>query len=430
MNLIMFEDAGVERLGSVTVGRPAYAITCASFRLIDQLEKLDASLMGLVRPHLSLIQLNDFPQLKRQLNRHSAWTLAVNARMVPSVANVDRLRRLIDLTVDDHGPSGQHQQSRPIIVRASWAVAAVLVPTAMIDADDSEGIFEYVSSLGNGGSADCEDHPLDFDLFEYPHDVVRFNMSCFGENLQQRIDSGRYEQVAEGVFVADGEQPPANVVIDSSAGPIVIESNVSLGPFSYLRGPVYLGANVKVSEHASLKDEVCVSHTCKVGGEIEASVFEPYSNKQHYGFLGHSYVGSWVNLGAGTCNSDLKNTYGKVNMIYDGKKIATSMQFMGCIVGDYVKTAIQTAIFTGKQIGVGSMVYGWAVENVPSFVNYAQTFGATSLMSPEVLITAQRRMFGRRSVEQRPCDIQLIHEMFRLTASERQSDLRDEPPQL
>lgn len=426
MNLIVFEDAGVERLGAITVGRPAYAIMCASYRLIDQLETFDASLMGLVRPHLSLIQLNDFPQLNRQLNRHSAWTLAVNARMVPSAANVNRLRQLIDLTVVDQASS---KQNRPIIVRSSWAVAAVLVPTAMIEADDAEGIFKFVSSLGNGGSADCESHDLDFDLFEYPHDVVRFNMSCFADNLQQRIDSGRYHQMAEGVFVADGKQPPANVVIDASNGPIVIESNVSLGPFSYLKGPIYLGANVKVSEHASLKHEVCISHTCKVGGEVEATVFEPYSNKQHYGFLGHSYVGSWVNLGAGTCNSDLKNTYGKVNMIYDGKKIATQMPFMGSIIGDYAKTAIQTAIFTGKQIGVGSMVYGWAVENVPSFVNYAQTFGSTSLMSPEVLITTQQRMFGRRSVEQRPCDIQLIHEMFRLTANERPSDLRDEPPQ-
>jgi len=426
MNLIVFEDSGVERLGAVALGRPACAITCASFRLIDLLETFDASLMSLVRPHLSLMQLNDFPQLNRQLDRHSTWTLVVNARMVPSVANVNRLRQLFDLTVGDREAA---KQSRPIVVRSSWAVAAALVPTALIEAEDAEGVSEYVSALGNGGSVDCESHTLDFDLFEHPHDVVRFNMSCFRDNMQLRISSHCFEQIEEGVFVADGNRPAANVVFDTSDGPIVIESNVKIGPFSYLKGPVYLGQNVKVSEHASLKDEVCISHTCKVGGEVEATVFEPYSNKQHYGFLGHSYVGSWVNLGAGTCNSDLKNTYGKVNMVYDGKKTATGMQFMGCVIGDYAKTAIQTAIFTGKQIGIGSMVYGWAVENVPSFVNYAQTFGSTSLMSPEVLITTQQRMFGRRSVEQRPCDIQLIHDMFRLTAKERSADLKDEPPQ-
>jgi glucose-1-phosphate thymidylyltransferase len=425
MNLIVFEDAGVDRLGAVTVGRPAYAVTCASFRLIDQLQTLDANLMGFVRPHLSLIQLNDFPQFSRQLNRHSPWTMVVNARMVPSVANIDLLRRMLDLTVDGRESSNQN---RPIVARSSWAVAAALLPTATIDADDTEGIFQEVLSLGDGGSTDCDHHDAEFDLFEYAHDVVRFNMSCFGENLKQRIESGNYQQVSDGVFVADGKQPPASVVFDTSGGPILIESNVSLGPFSYVRGPVYVGQNVKISEHASIKDEVCISHTCKVGGEVEATVFEAYSNKQHYGFLGHSYVGSWVNLGAGTCNSDLKNTYGKVNVVCEGKKIATQMQFMGCIIGDYAKTAIQTAVFTGKQIGVGSMVYGWAVENVPSFVNYAQTFGSTSLMSPEVLITTQQRMFGRRSVEQRPCDIQLIHDMFRLTSGERSPDLNDEPP--
>jgi len=364
--------------------------------------------MGLVRSHLSLIQLNDFPHMARQPNRDAAWTLIVNARMVPSAANVGRLRELFDLAGDDPQAT---KQSRPLVARSSWAVAAALVPTAMIEADDEEGIAQFVASLGNGKSADCDSHPLEFDLFEHPHDVVRFNMSCFVDNLQHRIDSGQYQEVASGVFIADGKQPPSNVVLDASNGPIVIESNVTLGPFSYLKGPVYLGQNVKVSEHAALKDEVCISHTCKVGGEVEATVFEPYSNKQHYGFLGHSYVGSWVNLGAGTCNSDLKNTYGKVNMVYDGKKTPTQMQFMGCVIGDYAKTAIQTAIFTGKQIGVGSMVYGWAVENVPSFVNYAQTFGSTSLMSPEVLITTQQRMFGR------------------LTAKERSADLKDEPPQ-
>ena len=426
MNLIVFEDSGVERLGTIALGRPAYAITCASFRLIDRLETFDAHLLGLVRSHLSLIQLNDFPRLGRQLNRHSAWTLVVNARMVPSKTNVDHLRQLFDLTGDDQQAAAH---ARPVIVRSSWAVAAALVPTAMIEADDEEGISQFVASLGNGGAADCDSFDIEFDLFEHPHDVVRFNMSCFADNMQHRIDGGHYQQMAEGVFVADGKQPPANVVFDASNGPIVIEAGVKLGPLSYLKGPVYLGQNVKVSEHAAIKDDVCISHTCKVGGEIEATVFEPYSNKQHYGFLGHSYVGSWVNLGAGTCNSDLKNTYGKVNMVYDGKKVATQMQFMGCIIGDYAKTAIQTAIFTGKQIGVGSMVYGWAVESVPSFVNYAQTFGSTSLMSPEVMITTQQRMFGRRSIEQRPCDIQLIHDMFRLTAKERPVDLKDEPPQ-
>ncbi len=172
-------------------------------------------------------------------------------------------------------------------------------------------------------------------------------------------------------------------------------------------------------EHAALKDGVAIGHTAKIGGEVEASIVEPYTNKQHHGFLGHSYLGSWINLGAGTCNSDLKNTYGQVNMEYRGEKVPTGMQFVGAVVGDYAKTAINTGIFTGKTIGACSMVYGFVTTNVPSFVNYARLFGQVTEAPVEVMIATQRRMFERRGVEQRECDIQLLRDMYALTEHER-----------
>jgi glucose-1-phosphate thymidylyltransferase len=175
-----------------------------------------------------------------------------------------------------------------------------------------------------------------------------------------------------------------------------------------------------VIEHAALKHGVALGHTTKVGGEVEASIIEPYSNKQHFGFLGHSYLGSWINLGAGTSNSDLKNTYGNVSVEHRGKKIQTGMQFVGAIVGDYTKTAINTGIFTGKTIGVCSMVYGFVTTNVPSFVNYARLFGQVTETPVEVLVDTQARMFARRKVQQRPCDIQLLRDMYELTRHERQ----------
>ena len=179
-----------------------------------------------------------------------------------------------------------------------------------------------------------------------------------------------------------------------------------------------------MNEHAALKDGVSLGHHTKVGGEVEASIIEPYSNKQHHGFLGHSYVGSWVNLGAGTCNSDLKNTYGTVNMEYgsiDGKgsrdggvqKASTGMQFVGCFIGDYAKTAINTSIFTGKTIGACSMVYGFVTTNVPAFPTMPDSFGqgdrpagrgddcrSNSECSPAARST------------QRACDIQLLRRYY------------------
>jgi glucose-1-phosphate thymidylyltransferase len=107
-------------------------------------------------------------------------------------------------------------------------------------------------------------------------------------------------------------------------------------------------------------------------------------------------------------------------MEYGGDKVATGMQFVGCILGDYTKTAINTGIFTGKTVGVCSMLYGFVTTNVPSFVNYARLFGQVTELPPEVMVATQKRMFRRRNVAQRPCDVQLIYDMYELTRNERQ----------
>ncbi len=254
-----------------------------------------------------------------------------------------------------------------------------------------------------------------------PHEIVATNMACLKDNLEQRLRSrsAAYIQQKEGVFLGKNVSLGDYLIFDTSNGPIVIDDEAKIGPYSLLRGPLYVGKKCKILEHSAIKDNVSLGHTTKIGGEVEASIVEPYSNKQHHGFLGHSYLGSWINLGAGTCNSDLKNTYGTVNMEYPHGKFATGMQFLGCVMGDYSKTAINTGIFTGKVIGVCSMMYGFVTSNVPSFVNYARLFGQIAALPADVMVATQARMFARRSVVQRACDIQLIHEMYRITQFER-----------
>jgi glucose-1-phosphate thymidylyltransferase len=244
-------------------------------------------------------------------------------------------------------------------------------------------------------------------------------MRIINDSLLHRIASGKYTQQKDGLFLAPGARLGDYVLTETQSGPIVIDNDAYVGPYTLLRGPVFIGAKTKILEHAAIKDAVSLGHTTKIGGEVEAAVVEPYSNKQHHGFLGHSYLGSWINLGAGTCNSDLKNTYGAVNMEYPGGKATTGMQFLGCVMGDYSKTAINTGIFTGKVVGVCSMMYGFVTSNVPSFVNYARLFGQMTTLPPDVMTATQNRMFARRKVEQRPCDMQLINDMYRLTQHER-----------
>ena len=420
MNIVVFEDAGVDKLYPITTGRPAYAITCGSFRLIDWLIELEANLVGLVRPHLETIQISDFPQSASQLDSNLKWTLVVNARLAPTVSNVRKLQSML----------GQSGSDQAMVVRSGWSTAAAIVPTQQLASADKSNWGKLIEELSC--EPDTEQTENGFELFEFPHDVILQNLSCFDASMAHRIGTGKYMPLHEGVHVGSGVQISDHVVFDSSSGAIVIDDNVKIGPLSFFKGPIYVGPNSKISEHASIKDAVSIAHTCKIGGEVEGSVVEAYSNKQHHGFLGHSYLGSWINLGAGTCNSDLKNTYGTVNVVYGNEKsgtqkVSTGSQFVGCVMGDYAKTAINTCIFTGKTIGVGSMVYGFATTNVPSFVNYARTFGEMGSLPAEVIIKTQQRMFARRDVKQRPCDMQLIHDMYRLTNDERPDGLSDEP---
>ena len=343
--------------------------------------------------------------------------LFVNARLVPSAAVLVQLKALVDA-----GREG-------IVIATDSAgeeIAAALVTHKSIDLPRGENApAELVSWLR---SLKLPPLAAQLPMFEYPHDVLRHHLAGCGENLQHRLKSGEYREVRDGVFVAEKVTLGEHLVADIRQGPVVIDHDATIGPFCFLRGPVYIGPKARVNEHAALKDCVSLGHNTKTGGEIEASIVEPYTNKQHHGFLGHSYIGSWVNLGAGTTTSDLKNTYGPINMDYGGQRVATGSQFVGCFVGDYVKTAINTSIFTGKTIGACSMVYGFVTANVPAFCNYAKTFGQVTDLPAEVMIKNQERMFARRQVVQRPCDVELLRELYAL--ARREQTLPSEPLRL
>ena len=403
MAIVLFEDDRVRQLDPVAVGKPAFAISCGGYRLFDIVGELSPAVSVRVRPHLAEIVAADFPQFAGQPSDASGPTLWINARLAPSIKSIEQLAALL-------------KAGQPGIVRTDSSVAAALAPAGSLLAI-APGALPSNDEFAALGLPPLS---VELPLFEYPHDIIRHHLTTFSGNLEHRLARGGYRQLSDGVFVADNATLGQYCVIDTSKGPIVLGEGATIGPHCYLSGPVYVGPRARVLEHAALKDGVAIGYTAKVGGEVEASIIERYTNKQHHGFLGHSYLGSWINLGAGTCNSDLKNTYGQVNMEYHGQKVATGMQFVGAIIGDYAKTAINTGIFTGKTIGVCSMVYGFVTTNVPSFVNYARLFGQVSEAPVEVLISTGRRMFERRGVVQRPIDVQLLRDMHELTAHERQ----------
>lgn len=419
--IILFEDEPVADLYPITIGRPAYTIGCGSFRLIDRLAELERPVHAIVRSYL-----RDFRQAEPPPGPGTPATsvVYVNARLVPSTAAIETVRKAVAAgrpgaiaASEEFRPRESASVARPAVLSDGQIAVAVVPPDATLPPDDvtAQELAAWFVKL-RLPRLDAPRLPL----FDYPHDVIRHHLTTLADNLQRRLAAGGYREIADGVFAADGAEIGQYVVTDTRGGPIVLDERASIGPHCYLRGPAYFGPGARVIEQSAIKDAVALGHTTKVGGEVEGSVIEPFTNKQHHGFLGHSYLGSWVNLGAGTCNSDLKNTYGPVNMEYQGRKVATGMQFLGAIVGDYAKTAINTGIFTGKTIGTCSMVYGFVTTNVPSFTNYARLFGQVTEAPVDVMAATQARMFARRNVAQRPCDVQLLHDMYELTRHERQ----------
>ncbi|UCH62958.1 MAG: hypothetical protein JSU77_00415 [Fidelibacterota bacterium] len=158
------------------------------------------------------------------------------------------------------------------------------------------------------------------------------------------------------------------VLLDTRDGPIWIDDGTTVNSHSVITGPSYIGQKCKVWPFSFL-NEVILGPYCHVMGQIEGTIIQGYSNKQHTGFLGHAYLGSWINLGAGTSNSDLKNNYGAVKVSVNGKTVNTGETFIGCFIGDHTKTAIGIQFYTGTRVGVAANVFGSVVtpKVIPSF---------------------------------------------------------------
>lgn len=411
MNILLFEDDGVNNLRPITLTRPAFTISCGSFCLRDLIARLGRPIGHIVQPHLEAIQKLDYPDD----NFDDGPLLLLNARVVPASWVLGEISRLVDT-------------GKPGVLRHGRSTAAAIVPAA------DAASFQNLAFAQIDNQLDALNLPAlggELPLICHPHEIIENHTAILSENLELRIAESEYQQLADGVLLANGATLGPQVVTDTTAGPIILEANSTVGPLSLLSGPLHIGAGARINEQASVKNHVTLGLASKIGGEVSNSIIEPYSNKQHLGFLGHSYLGSWVNLGAGTSNSNLKNTYGKINMNYGGgKRVATEMQFMGCVVGDYTKTAINTSIFTGKMIGVCSMLYGFVTRNVPGFVNYARSFGQVSVVPANVMTAIQGRAFARRQVPHRQCDAELIETIFKLTQGERdalEDTLSDDP---
>jgi UDP-N-acetylglucosamine diphosphorylase/glucosamine-1-phosphate N-acetyltransferase len=412
IRIVLFEDQFLADMSPVTLTRPAFAVTCACLTLRDVAAAAGGEVHWLVRSHLAKLTARRFGAAAAfRGGVLEAPTLFLNASVAPDARYAPRIAELA---------AGQ-----PLVCTAGRRVAAALVPagTRCPDPLTAEAVTPWLLELKLPLSPEETFRTLD-----HQFELVKHLEELFPANLAFLTGRDGFREVRPGVFAADGVTIAGTAVFHVKAGPVVLDRAAEVGDFTYFEGPVYVGPHARLIERASLKGCVCVGAVCKIGGEIESSVIEPYTNKQHHGFLGHSWVGSWVNLGAGTSNSDLKNTYGEVRLEFPHRRVDTGMQFLGCVVGDFAKSAINTSIFTGKVIGVASMLYGFVGSSVPSFCNYARSFGQITECPLDQALLIQKRMFARRGIEQTPEDVEVLRAVFEMTRGERL--LSDEPPSL
>lgn len=219
---------------------------------------------------------------------------------------------------------------------------------------------------------------------------------------------GAYFINKKNIILGENVKIYPGVVIDAEEGPAIIGNNVKILPNSMILGPCYIGDNSVVKAGAKIYESTSIGPTCKVGGEIENSVIHSFSNKQHEGFLGHSYIGEWVNLGADTNTSDLKNTYANIKVTLEGREIDTESMFLGLLCGDHTKSAINTSFTTGTVAGVcGILVHdGTLPAVIPS---YAWTGRKNSpVYKIDKALDVARKVMARRGMELLPEEEHLL----------------------
>jgi len=261
-------------------------------------------------------------------------------------------------------------------------------------------------------------------LFRGYWDLVEVNGLAIAEQARH---FGETFAVPRG---AEVRGPPANLIINASAeieshvtldarlGPIIVDRGASVESFSRIMGPCYIGPKVKVFS-AQIGGGTSIFDSCKVGGQVENSVILPYTNKAHHGYVGDSYIGSWVNLGAGCTFSNLKSTYGNVRLFIGGKKVDSGMLKLGPVVGDMAKLSIGSMVYAGKIVGAGSYVSGVAGDDVPSFTYYDSGSGRKVELLLESVIETQRRMMERRGLTLSRNEESLIRRMHASTSKDR-----------
>lgn len=416
MRLCLVEDMAVVGLEPLTLTRPAHELRLGASTIGEKVARAfgigpgPARRGAMIRPHLAAIQREKDPHTvinDRDWMAKGA-VLVANARWVPPVGFEPPT---------ETAPWLGLCQGRPVAALVGPDRAVALRPTAVEDWFDD--LASRVEGVELGG-----------DWIEHPWDLVSRNT----EHLEQDFETlggasvtNRHLQAmalvgpVDRLRIHESARIDPYTVFDTTNGPIILGANVWVQPFTRVEGPAYIGPETQLFR-ANLRGGVTIGPVCRIGGEVEASIVHGYSNKYHEGFLGHAYVGEWVNLGAITSNSDLRNDYGEVHVPLQGDPIPTGQAKVGCFIGDHTRTGLGSMLNTGTAIGVMCNVLpaGWLLpKHVPSFT--AVMWGEVAQgFSLEQMFHTARIVKGRRGLVFSELEEQLYRELHDQTRLERE----------
>lgn len=424
MQLVVFEDELWRNFIPLVQTRPLYDLRCGALTLRERLNAFVAvnqhadpppTVTGLSRLHL----LGCFgpPNGALSLLQHSAPLTLVNARAIDLHWLPELLR----------APVGTVFVSDETLLGARLSPALLSAVFYYLLAHDAAAALAELQRFANVVTVDTRLLIYPWDLISLTGEQIVNDLPLLAWRLPRYTSSSSDILVrGEHVYVAPSARLDGPLVLDARDGPLFIDENAHIEPFSFLQGPLYVGAGSLIAS-ARIRAETSIGPVCRVGGEVEASVVQGFSNKHHDGFLGHSWLGEWVNIGAMTTNSDLKNNYGNVRVVLEELgQIDSGIIKLGCFLADHVKIGIGVHLTGGTVIGPGSNIFGvhMAPKTVPSFIWGGEVFREYRINN---MIDVARRVMSRRKQVLSAEYETMLRDVFTLTSPSR-GDLAEDLP--
>ncbi len=412
----LYDDERARHFEPFALTRPVSELMAGVGLLRDRwIAALQVPAFGsIVAAHLMDFEEGTAPAPVRGTGALASGTVVANSRFAPSLRD-----SILDLSTRDPIARVADEPAPADLWMADGRVAAVRL-TRDVSVGDFQGGRLALEDLADDDDANRRVVELDGWWIDAVWDFIRFLPDMLTEDIpylqpgplvQGQQSSAPMHATVIGdapILVAQdlaagntplrrGAHVEPFVVLDATGGPIYIGPESVVHAYTRIEGPCYIGRASTV-----LGDRIAncaIGDVCKVRGELSNTVVLGHSNKGHDGFVGHSYLGRWVNLGAGTITSNLKNTYGSVSLWTPEGTRDTGMQFLGTMFGDHAKTGIGSRLTTGTVIGAGANVFGSVMppKVVPPFA-WGDRPPYSSYELPKFLEVAERVM-ARRHVK-------------------------------